>query len=202
MNLKILASGIPIAVFFVLSRVAAPWLAITGGFTASTIVYYTSRRDRLIGEIAAFAFFCVASTAFLGLFSNSEKVYLASGPLSDYLFVAWYLGSILLGRPLIGGIAHELAPALTMGIPLTSPVFAWLSVAWAGFDTLNGTIRVYLLTHLSVGQYIIWSRVVGFPITGLLLAASAYFIWRAAHRPSLRHLLRRPQMAALPELAA
>lgn len=180
MNFKILASGIPIAVFFGLSQVASPWIAIVGGFSASSLVYYASRRDRLIGEIAAFAFVCVAVTALVGIVANSEKAYLASGPVSDFLFVPWYLGSVLLGRPLVGGIARELAPALAMKVPLQAPVFAWLSVAWAGFDTIHGTMRVYLLTHLSVGEYIVWSRLIGWPITGALLATSAFFIWRAA----------------------
>ncbi len=180
MNFKILASGIPIAVFFGLSQVASPWIAITGGFTASTLVYYATRRDRLIGEIAAFAFVCVAITALVGIIGNSEKAYLASGPVSDFLFVPWYVGSVLMGRPLVGGIARELAPALAMKVPLQAPVFAWLSFAWAGFDAIHGTMRVYLLTHLSVGEYIVWSRLIGWPITGALLATSAFFIWRAA----------------------
>lgn len=203
MNFKILASGIPIAVFFGLSRITTPWIAISGGFTASSLVYYATRRDRLIGEIAAFAFMCVAATALVGVFTNSEKAYLASGPVSDFLFVPWYLGSVLLGRPLVGGIARELAPALAMKVPLQAPVFAWLSVAWAVFDTLHGTMRVYLLTHLTVGEYIVWSRLIGWPITGTLLATSAFFIWRAA-RSLNRSQATRPRSVpdALPEFAA
>lgn len=203
MNFKILASGIPIAVFFGLSRIATPWIAISGGFTASTLVYYATRRDRLIGEIAAFAFACVGITALIGIFANNEKLDLASGPISDYLFVPWYLGSVLLGRPLVGGIARDLAPALAGKVPLAAPVFARLSVAWAAFDILHGTMRFYLLSHLSVGEYIAWSRLIGWPITGALLATSAFFIWRAARSLNSgqatepRHL---PD--ALPEFAA
>ena len=79
-------------------------------------------------------------------------------------------------------------------------VFAWLSVSWAGFDTLHGTMRFWMLTHLSVAQYLIWTRLIGWPITGTLLAISGYFIWRAAHRPSFRQVFR--SRRPLTELAA
>jgi hypothetical protein len=204
-NFRILASGIPIAVFFVLTRIAAPWLAITGGFAASTIVFSLNRRDRLIGQLTLFAFGCVGVSALVGLIWGSEKAYLASGPLSDFLFVPWYLGSVYAGRPLVGGIAQELVPAIALKVPREAPVFAWLSVAWAGFDILHGSMRVFLLSHLSVGQYIVWSRVVGWPSTGSLLALSGFLIWRAS-----RHLVRREVMVpaiemregAIPEAAS
>jgi hypothetical protein len=41
---------------------------------------------------------------------------------------------------------------------------------------------VYLLTNLSVGEYIIWSRVIGWPAGGALLGLTGYFIQRAARR--------------------
>jgi len=179
-NLKILASGIPIAVFFALTRVAPPWVAIVGGFAASTLVFFLNRRDGLIRQLTLFAFACVGASALIGVIFGSEKAYLASGPVSDFLFVPWYLGSVFLGRPLIGAISHEILPNVATRVPLQAPLFAWLSVAWAAFDILHGSVRVYLLSNLSVGEYIVWSRLVGWPMTGALLALTAFLIWRAS----------------------
>lgn len=182
MNPRILLSLTPVVVFFLLTRVAPPQLAILGGFGASAFVFYVTRGDRLIGLLTAFGFVIVAVAATIGIIWNSEKAYLASGPVSDFLLGPLYVGSVLIGKPLVGGIARQLFPAIAGLVPMNAPVFAWLSVAWAGFDILHGVGRTYLLTELSVGEYIIWSRLLSWPPTALLLGVTAFFIVREARR--------------------
>jgi intracellular septation protein A len=181
-NGRVLLSIVPVVVFFGLTRVAPPWIAITGGFAASAFVFYYSRKDRLIGALAAFGFVVVGTSAVIGLIWESEKAYLASGPVADFLFVPLYLGSILLRKPLIGGIAREMFPRVAATVSIHAPVFAWLSVAWAGYDIFHGFLRIYLLQELSVGQYIIWSRVLSWPFTMVLVGASTYYIMREMRR--------------------
>lgn len=182
MNPRILLSLLPVVVFFLLTRVAPPQLAILGGFGASALVFYVTRGERLIGLLTAFGFVIVAVAATIGIIWNSEKAYLASGPVSDFLLAPMYVGSVLIGKPLVGGIARQLFPAIAGLVPINAPVFAWLSVAWAGYDILHGLGRTYMLSELSVGEYIIWSRLLSWPPTGALLGITAFFIVRAARR--------------------
>lgn len=183
MNPRILLSLIPIAVFYALYRADAPtWVAIGGGFAASVAVLYSNRKDRLIGALTLFGFGVVGVSAAVGIIWDSEKAYLASGPVSDFLFVPLYAGSIVIGKPLVGGIARELFPAIAGRIPIDAPVFVRLSLAWAIFDVGMGVLRTYLLVNLSVGEYLVWSRVFGWPLSWTLLAVTAWLIWREAKR--------------------
>ncbi len=182
MNLRVLLSLLPVAVFFGLSRVAPPWVSISGGFAASTIVFATNRRDRLIGSLTAFGFVVVAISAAIGIVWSSEKAYLASGPIAEFLFVPLFGISIAIRRPLVGGIAQELFPKIASRLAKDAPVFIWLSVAWGIFDFFLGLTRALMLSDLSVGEYIIWSRVVTWPFSVALLGATAYFIYREARR--------------------
>ncbi len=185
MNLRIMASTIPIAVFYAMHRIGPPWLAILAGFIASAVVYYYARRDRLIGFLALFGFVVVGASALVGLIWNSEKAYLASGPVSDFLFIGIYLGSIAIGHPLIGGIARELVPTIAGRLPHNAPVFVKLSVLWAVYDLFHGISRIYMLREWSVGEYILWSRLLNWPISTALIAFTGWAIYRAAKRDAL-----------------
>ena len=182
MNLRILWSGLPVAVFYTLSRVADPWVAVLGGFIASAVVYWFNRRDTLMGMLTLFGFVVVTVSAAIGIIFNNEKAYLASGPAADFLFVPLYAVSIFLKKPLIGAIAREMFPKYAGQIPIAAPVFVALSVFWAAHDIVQGVARIYLLQQLSVGEYIIWSRVLNWPFTVVMLWTSMYFVLRAAKR--------------------
>lgn len=184
MNPRLLASLIPIGVFWGLSRGldTESWVAILGGFIASAAVFYYNRKDRLIGALTAFGFVVVGASAVVGIAWDSEKAYLASGPIADFLFVPLYAVSVGMRKPLIGGIARELFPDVARRLPVNAPVFIVLSVAWAVYDVVHGLFRVYLLRELSVGEYIIWSRVLTWPVLAVLLAVSGWLIYRASRR--------------------
>lgn len=185
MNPRILLTLLPIAIFYGLFRMDAPtWVAITGGFLASLLVLSTNRRDRLIGGLTLFGFGILAITAVIGIIWGSEKAYLASGPISDFLLAPLYLGSILIGKPLVGGIVRELFPAYVAGLPPDHRVYSGLSLMWAGYDVVHGIARVYMLSNLSVGEYLVWSRLAAWPVTATLMAVSAWLILREMRRIS------------------
>ena len=187
-NPRVGLTAIPILVFLLLSRgldwaVDVPsWVAILGGFIASGAVFVLNRKDRVMGVLTIFGFIIVSLSAIIGIAWDSEKAYLASGPVSDFLFVPLYGGSILIGKPLIGLIAKELFPAWAENIPVDARLFSWLSLAWAGYDLWHGLVRVYLLRELSVTQYIFVSRLVSWPFTFALLGITIYTVYRTSQR--------------------
>ena len=183
MNPRILLTLIPIAVFYGLFRLDAPtWAAIGGGFAASAVVLLTNRKDRLIGGLALFGFVVLGISAVIGVIWGSEKAYLASGPVSDFLFAPLYIVSILIGKPLVGGIARELFPAYVAALPPDHRIYAYLSLAWAAYDVLHGVARVYMLSSFSVGEYLIWSRLASWPVNAALLGVTIWLISREVKR--------------------
>lgn len=182
LNFRIFLSIAPVLTFVALTRVADAWAAVLGGFAVSVVVFFFTRRDRLIGTLSVFGLTVVTISAVLGIIWNSEKAYLASAPASDFLFVPLYLASIRLRRPLVGSIVRELFRHRFAGIPANHCVFVRLSLAWAGFDIVHGVVLTTLLLNLGVFQYIVWSRIVGWPITGAMLLVSYLAIWRTASR--------------------
>lgn len=182
MNVRILSSVVPVVIFLALTRTMEPWIAILGGFMATAIVTYANRQDRLIGLLTVYGFVIVGICAVIGIAVNNEKAYLASGPIADFLFVPLYLGSVIVGRPIIGGITRELFPVLTHHIPHDASLWAWLTVGWTAYNISQGIFRFWLLDRLSVGEYIIWSRLLNWPLSMAMIGITAYFVLREARR--------------------
>jgi len=182
MNLRILSSGIPVVVFFGMTRVAEPWTAVLAGFVVTAIVTYVNRRDRLIGLLAVYGFVILAVCAIIGIVSNDEKTFLASGPIGDFLFVPLYLGSILVGRPIIGGIVRELFPVVALHVPEKAPMWAWLTLAWALSNLGQGFLRLWLLSNMSVGEYLVWSRLLAWPMSAAMIALTTYVVLAEARK--------------------
>jgi hypothetical protein len=182
-NPRVLLSVLPVAAFYFASRWFGATPAILAGFVTFVGVYFANRRDGLIGVLTAFGFVVVTVSAVIGLIWNSEKAYLASGPVFDFLLIPLHLGSLVIRKPLVGAIARELFPFLKPRIPINHPVFFGVTIAWACFDVFQGVVRGWMLHELSVGEYIIWSRVVGWPVSTALFLATVYFVFRAARGP-------------------
>ena len=198
MNSRVLTGLLPVAVFFTLSRFAPAWLSVSGGFLAYCVVFYINRHNRFISGLTAFGFVIVATSAALGIFTESEKAYLASGPIADFLFIPIHLVSAYMRKPILGGLARELFPDYAGRLPADHRVFMGLSFAYAAHDLCQGIFRVVLLRELSVGQYIIYSRLLFWPITGTLLVVTILLIYRAARRLDEQT---NASAAALPESA-
>ncbi|MGE3073936.1 MAG: DUF3159 domain-containing protein [Dehalococcoidia bacterium] len=180
MNLRVFLSIAPVLAFLAVSRAADPWVAVAAGFGASVLVFVFTRRDRLIGVLSLFGLTVVGVSAALGVVWNSERAYLASGPASDFLFVPLYVASVWLRRPLVGSIVHELFPRRFATVPANHDVFMRLSLAWAGFDVVHGVVLTTLLLNFSVLEYVVWSRVLGWPMTGTMLVLSFLTVQRTA----------------------
>src|SRR5690606_22127869 len=110
------------------------------------------------------------------------KTFLASGPISDFLFVPLYLGSILVGRPIIGGIVRELVPVVRDHVPEKAPIWAWLTLAWAVCNLSQGFLRLWLLSNLSVGEYLVWSRVLAWPMSAAMILVTVVVVLAEARK--------------------
>lgn len=181
-NPRVLLSIVPVLVFLVLSQVFPPWVSISGGFVASACVFFFTRKTRLIGLLTAFGFVVVTASAIVGIVVDSEKAYLASGPIFDFVSVPIYFGSLVIRKPLIGAIAREMFPAWAGGLPLDLPSFRWLTVAWGTYDIFHGALRVWMLQELTVNQYVVFSRIAFWPFTTALILTTVWSVRRDYRR--------------------
>jgi hypothetical protein len=187
-NLRLLLGVAPVLIFLGLRGAGCPpMVSVAGGFGASALVFVLTRKEQLVGALALVAFLTVACSAVVGVVTNSEKAYLASGPIGDYLFVTLYAGSAITGQPLIGRLSRELAPRASHRIPQNAQVFVILSLAWAVYCVAQGTARLYMLTSLSTTDYMIWSRILGWPLKAALVSATVWFIYREARKHGPAH---------------
>ena len=178
-------SILPIVVFWVVRRFAETEIAIGAGFGTSLIVFTLARRRGVIGLLALLGLIVVGGASVVGIILDSDKAYLASDPIGDFIIALVFLGSVVVRRPLLGVIVRELFPRLATVINEQHRVFYLLSLAWAVQNVATGVVRIFLLQELSTDGYILWSWVVSWPVGIALLLISAYFIGRAVQNEQL-----------------
>jgi hypothetical protein len=179
-NPAILVTVLPVAVFWIVRQIAATQIAIGMGFATSLIVFRYTRRQGVIGYLAVGGIVVVGGAALVGLVLDSDKAFLANDPVNDFIGFVLFMGSVAIRRPLVGLLTCEIFPKLTELVDPKHRVFYVLTVLWAVQNLGTGIIRIFLLDELSVDGYILWSRVVTWPIALALFALSAYMVGRVA----------------------
>ena len=173
---------VPVVVFWLVRRVASTEIAIGAGFVTSLIVFLMNRRRGATGILAVLGIAIVGGAAIVGIVLGSEKAYLANDPIGDYIIMTIALGSIVFRQPLFSLFARELVPTVERFLEPRHSVFfltTWLLVI---VNAVQGTSRVFLLQNLSVDQYLLWSRAIGWPLSIALFAVTYVLIDRAVRR--------------------
>ena len=184
-NPRIGLSLLPVLVFWIVRRRAGPELAIGAGFAASALVFASNRGPRgVVGTLAIAGFAVTGGAAAVGLVFGSEKAYLANDAAGDFLIAFIAAASIYLRRPIVGLIALELAPRLRPVLDARHRVFVLCTLLVVGTNVAQGVVRIALLQNLSVDAYLLWSRVVSWPLSIVGFAVIFTLIRRAALRQS------------------
>lgn len=100
---RILESLLPVAVYIACNSFASTQIAIASSFAASVVVFARNRGYGTIRFLGLLGFAVLTISANLGLIADSGKVYVAQNLVSDFIFAGVFAGSVLAGRPLIGG---------------------------------------------------------------------------------------------------
>lgn len=169
---------VPVLVFYVAWRASGLGAAIA----ASTLVYvalglWLLRRGRDTSLIVVGIAFVLIQAA-VGLAAHSATVYLAQPVVLSALWGLAYLGSVAIGRPLIGVFAnawYPFPPWFRAG-PLYRREFAMQSLVWAAYCLARAALRLWALLESGVGGFVVVSAVTGTP---LLAALIAWGIWHA-----------------------
>ena len=173
---------VPVVVFWLVRRVTSSEIAIGAGFVTSLIVFFSSRQRRATGILAVLSIVIVGGAAIVGIVLGSERAYLANDPIGDFIIMAIALGSIVFRRPLFSLFARELFPVVERFLEPRHSVFFLTTWLLAVVNAVQGTSRAFLLQNLSVEQYLLWSRVIGWPLSIAMLAVTYVLIGRAVRQ--------------------
>lgn len=177
---------LPAVVFWLIRRAGHVELAIGAGFVTSIIVFLRTRQRGAVGALAVISIFVAGGAAIAGILVESERVYLANDPVGDVISVAIGLGSIAWRRPMFGMIATELSPRVRGRIASDHRVFYTTTWLWIAVNAAQAVLRVYMLQELSVGEYLIWTRLISWPANAALIWVTWTLVSRAieSDRPS------------------
>ena len=169
---------VPVAVFYAAWRT----LGLVAGIVASTAVsvalaLWLVRRGRDVGLVLASAVFVVIQ-AVVGLASGSTTVYLAQPVVLSALWGFAYLGSVVVGRPLVGVFASAWYPFpdwFKAGAPFRRE-FGMQSLVWAAYCFARAALRLVVLLRSGVGGFLLVSVLTGTPFACALIA---WGLWHA-----------------------
>ena len=179
---RIFLGAVPAVVFLIARQFLSTQLSIGVSFAASAFVFFRNPGHGVIRALSVLSFVVVTIAAVIGIISENETAFVAQNLAGDFIIAGVCVGSMIARRPLIGGIARELAPGIRPVMPIEHPTFMWLTAANAAVQALVGLARAVMLVTLSTGVYVIVSRVVFIPLNiGFVL-----FCYREVTRSAIR----------------
>jgi hypothetical protein len=181
-DLRVFAGILPSVTFIALNSFTTTQIAIVVSFLVSTVVFVGNPGSGAIRALSVISFVVVLGSTIAGLVFGSGKAFVAQNMVGDFLISAIFIGSVLIGRPMIGAIAREMVPAIKPVMAIDHAVFVKLTIINVGVNLISGGARLILLEALTENQYVIASRALGFPL-GVVFFLYAYReITRAAVR--------------------
>ena len=181
-NPRIFLTMLPVLLFYGLTKVTPAEVAIGGGFAAVTVVFLLTKETPLLRLIAIYGYVVTAGSALAGILLTSEKAYLAAGPIGDALILPLYAWTLWRGWPLIGAIGREISPRMVGNLPVNAPIFVKVTVVWAAYEATKALVLTWMLLNLSIGEYLVYGRLFGWPTTAALVFICGTFILRVARR--------------------
>lgn len=162
----------------------AAWRAygLGAGIAASTVVSvavaaYVVRRGQDVALVALGVVFVLVQAA-VALATHSTTVYLAQPVVFSSLLALVYVGSVVVGRPLIGVFASAWYP-FPAWFRESAPFrreFAMQTLVWAAYCLARAALRLVVLLHSGVGGFVVVSLLTGVPPYVVLVV---WGIWHA-----------------------
>ncbi len=180
MDFRILFGILPVVAFYV-GYQWNPYAAIGLGLVATVVAYFASDRKGLVGVFALGALGVSTVAAVVGIVIEDERAFLARDASIDYCLAAAGLASLLVRRPLVGLVLRDMWPTLRTLLPVTHRAFVAGTLVFVAMNVFQGTVRTWMLFGgLSIGEYLVYSRLFGWPTTAAMAVIVAGIVRRAA----------------------
>jgi uncharacterized membrane protein len=182
------ATIVPAALFYVvLVRFGA------GAAMVATLVWSYSAlgrrllRGQRVPAILLLALGGLTARTAVGVLSGSAAMYFVQPVVTTGVMAAVFLGSIVLGRPVVAALALDFCP---VGAEVTSRpgvvrLFRRLTVLWAGVHLATGAATLSLLLTLPLPAFVLYKTVVCLALTGVGAATTVVMALRTVRAEGL-----------------
>lgn len=184
-----LGSGLPVLLFYITLRLWSFPAAVVVVLLLSAGIFArhyrrTGRAD--VFSASAFGFACLQAS--IGLLSQNPTIYLAVPSLENVIYGLVFLGSALIGRPLLALYARRLypIPAHVQAALVFRHALLVVSAAWFVGLGLRAIVRLWLLTNLPLEAYLVANTVAGWPFS---IALMLFTVWYPLRQLRLAGLL-------------
>lgn len=172
---------VPTLLFLTLLRIGGQAWAIGGALVWSALAIGTRLAlGRRVPTIVLIGLGALALRTTFALAAGSSFVYFLQPTLMTATVGVVFLGSALIGKPVILRIARDFAPVpddvMTHGH--LRRFFLGISVLWGVTQLLNSGITLYLLLSQSIGTFVVARATMGYTLTATAIAITAFWFQR------------------------
>ncbi len=123
----------------------------------------------------------------VGLLSGSMFAYFLQPLATTVALGALFFGSVLVGRPVIGHLAHDFCPIApeVASRPAVVQLFVGLTLLWAGVHVLTAATTFGMLVSLPVPAFILVKTITSMTITVAAIVLTVSWSIRIARREDL-----------------
>lgn len=182
------ASLVPSAIFVIVAATFGATTAMIAvlvwGYSA---ILRRAVRGRAIPSVLLLAMFGLTIKTLVGVVSGSTFAYFLQ-PIATTLAVAGvFLGSVVVGRPLIARIAHDFCPITpeVASRPAVVRLFAGLTVLWAVVNLFSAGATFGMLLSLPTTLYVVLKPAASLGISAAAVAITVCWALRTAHNEEL-----------------
>jgi hypothetical protein len=144
-------------------------------------------RGRRVPAILVLATLGLTIRTLVGLASGSTFAYFVQPIATTVALAALFLGSVMIGRPVIGHLAHDFCPISpeVASRPAVLRLVAGLTVLWAGVHVLTAATTFGMLVSLSVPMFVTLKTIACFAITAGAIVVTVVWALGTARREDL-----------------
>jgi intracellular septation protein A len=179
---------IPAVMFFVfVTLVNAPIaMAAVLVWTYAAILRRVVRGDR-IPAILVLATLGLTVRTLVGLVSGSTFAYFVQPIATTVVLAVVFLGSVVIGRPVIARLAHDFCPIApeVAGRPAVLRLFGGLTVLWAGVHVVTAAITFGMLVSMPVATFVAFKTVACLAVTVGAIVVTILWALRIVHSEKL-----------------
>jgi hypothetical protein len=182
------ATVIPAVLFFVIVTTIGPGVAMAAVlvWAYGAILRRVLRAERIPG-ILMLATLGLTMRTLVGLLSGSVFAYFVQPVATTVVLAGVFLGSVVIGRPVIARLAHDFCPISpeVAKRPEILRLFVGLTILWAGVHLLTAATTLGMLVSMSVPMFVAAKTVACLGITLAAIAITVTWALRTANRAQL-----------------
>jgi uncharacterized membrane protein len=168
---------LPMAVFYVaLVTLGHTWAFVSAlGLCYATVGIRVVRR-KPIPAMLMVGVVLMTARGVIALLTGSIFLYFLQPSLGNFAIGALFLGTVALGRPLVGRLAREFCgvPDEVVSHHRLRTFFRQVSLIWATVFCVNGAVAIWMLVSVPIGQYLVISTSSS---TGVILLGIVTSVW-------------------------